>query len=220
MFIYIYPSIDFSICRFHVPFDNNSPIVKSDRDEICLLIVTCQLRRACHWKFITANKFAHGICSWQYNICHFIHFQPQSPTASRQLHNSPCHNKQMRVMLNLLNVITHLFHNVNGSLVKHICVGNLTIIGLDNGLSPGRRQAIIWTNDRILLIGPLGTNFSEILIGIQTFSFTKLHLKTSSAKWRLFCLGLNELTWSLFRKHSHDISHNAPVRMWYELYVV
>ena len=30
----------------------------------------------------------------------------------------------------------------------------------------GRRQAIIWTNTRILLIGPLGTNFSEILIKI------------------------------------------------------
>ena len=27
--------------------------------------------------------------------------------------------------------------------VTHICVGNLTIIGSDNGLSPGRRQAII-----------------------------------------------------------------------------
>ena len=39
----------------------------------------------------------------------------------------------------------------------------------------------------------LGPNFSEILIGIQPFSFKKLHLKTSSAKLRLFCLGLNEL---------------------------
>ena len=54
--------------------------------------------------------------------------------------------------------------------VTHICVGKLTTIGSDNGLSPGRRQAIIWTNDRILLIGPLGTNFSEILIAIETFS--------------------------------------------------
>ena len=78
--------------------------------------------------------------------------------------------------------------------VTHICVGNLTIIGSDNGLSPGRRQAIIWTNVGILLIGPLGTNFSEMLIEIHTFSFKKIHLKTSSAKWRLFCLGLNELT--------------------------
>ena len=77
--------------------------------------------------------------------------------------------------------------------LTHICVGNLTIIGSDNGLSPGRRQAIIWTNAWILLIGPLGTNFSEILIGIQTFSFKKMHLKMSSAKWRLFRLGLNVL---------------------------
>ena len=75
----------------------------------------------------------------------------------------------------------------------HICVGKLTIIGSDNGLSPGRRQAIIWTNAGILLIGPLGTNFNEILIGIQTFSFKKMHLNVSSAKWRPCCLGLNVL---------------------------
>ena len=78
--------------------------------------------------------------------------------------------------------------------VTHICVFNLTIIGSDNGLSPDRRQAIIRTNAGILLIGPLGTNFSEILIGIQTFSFKKMHLKMASAKWRPFCLGLNVLT--------------------------
>ena len=50
--------------------------------------------------------------------------------------------------------------------VTHICVNKLTMIGSDNGLSPGRRQAIIWTNAGILLIGPLGTNFSKILIEI------------------------------------------------------
>ena len=77
--------------------------------------------------------------------------------------------------------------------VTHICVGKLTIIGSDNGLSPGRRQAIIWTNAGILLIGPVGTNFNEILIGIQTFSFKKMHLKVSSAKWRPCCLGHNVL---------------------------
>ena len=38
----------------------------------------------------------------------------------------------------------------------HICVSNL-IIGSDNGLSPGRRHAIIWTNAGILLIRPWGT---------------------------------------------------------------
>ena len=78
--------------------------------------------------------------------------------------------------------------------VTHICVGNLTIIGSDNGMSPGRRQAIIGTKAGILLIGPWGTNFSEILIVILTFSFKKIHLKMSSAKWRPFCLGLNVLS--------------------------
>ena len=72
--------------------------------------------------------------------------------------------------------------------VTHICVRNLTIIGSDNGLLPDRRQAIIWTNAGILLIGPLGTNFSEILIEILTFSFKKMRLKVSSAKRRPFCL--------------------------------
>ena len=78
--------------------------------------------------------------------------------------------------------------------MKHVCVGNLTIIGPDNGLSPGRRQAIIWTNAGILLIGPWGTNISEILSETHTFSFNKMHLKMLSGKWRPFCLGLNVLT--------------------------
>ena len=78
--------------------------------------------------------------------------------------------------------------------VTHIRVGKLTIIGSDNSLSPGRRQAIIWTNAGILLIGPLETNFSEILSEIQSFSFKKMHLKMSSGKWRPYCLGLNVLT--------------------------
>ena len=71
----------------------------------------------------------------------------------------------------------------------HICVGKLTIVDSDNGLSPERRQAIIWTIARTLLIGPLVTNSSQIVIGIH-----EMHLKVSSAKCRPFCLGLNELT--------------------------
>ena len=77
--------------------------------------------------------------------------------------------------------------------VTHICVSKLTIFSSNNGLSPGRHQAIIWTNAGILLIGPLGTNFSEILIEIYSFSFKKMHLKMSSGKWRQSCLGLNVL---------------------------
>ena len=59
---------------------------------------------------------------------------------------------------------------------------------------PLRRQAIIWTNDGILLIRPLETNFSETLIKIPTFWFQKMHLKMSSGKWQPFRLGLNVLT--------------------------
>ena len=77
--------------------------------------------------------------------------------------------------------------------VTHTCVVTNTNIGSVNGLSPGRRQAIIWINAEILLIGPSATNISEILIEILTFSFKKMRLKVSSAKWRPFCLGLNVL---------------------------
>ena len=77
--------------------------------------------------------------------------------------------------------------------MTHDYVVKLAIIGSDNSLSPGRRKAIIWTNDGILITGPLGTNFSEILIEIYTFSFKKMHLKMSSGKCHSFCLGLNVL---------------------------
>ena len=86
--------------------------------------------------------------------------------------------------------------------VTHICVGTNTDIGSDTGLSPGRRQAIIWTNAGILLTGHLGTNFSEILSEILTFSFKKIHLKLSSGKWPPFCLGRNVLILS-FKWWSH-----------------
>ena len=57
--------------------------------------------------------------------------------------------------------------------MTHICVRKLTIIGSDNGLSPGRRQAIIWTDAGLLLIGTLGTNSSEILVEIYIFPLIK-----------------------------------------------
>ena len=79
--------------------------------------------------------------------------------------------------------------------MTHICVGNVTIIGADNGLPPSRRQAIIWTNAGILLMEPLGSSFSEILIEILKVSFKKMRFKVSSAKWRPFCLSLNVLNY-------------------------
>ena len=47
------------------------------------------------------------------------------------------------------------------------------IIGLHDGLSSVRHQAIIWTNAGLLSNETLGTNFSGILIEIQTFSLKR-----------------------------------------------
>ena len=78
----------------------------------------------------------------------------------------------------------------------------------------GRCQAIIWTNAGILLIGPLGTNFNEILIEINTFSSKKIHFKLSSGKWRPFCLDLNVLMilLSTFRESMHIYRKISNIR--------
>ena len=102
--------------------------------------------------------------------------------------------------------------------MTQICARNVTIIGSDNGLTPGRCQTIICTNTGILLIGPLGTNFSEILIGIQTFSFKKMPSKMSSAKWRPPCLGLDVLSfpsnWDVFGEHIFSIAQVGVAYMY------
>ena len=77
--------------------------------------------------------------------------------------------------------------------VTHICVSKLGNHWFRFGLSLDRCQAIIRTNAGILLIGPLGTNFTEILIKIYTFSFKKIHLIMMSRKWQPFCFRLNML---------------------------
>ena len=89
----------------------------------------------------------------------------------------------------MLQSVSHLVNSLSPS-DAYISVGNLTVIGSNNGLSPDRRQAIIWTNAAILSIRPLGRNFSEIVIEIYTFSLKKMHLKMLFGKWRPFCLGL------------------------------
>ena len=93
----------------------------------------------------------------------------------------------MYLLVYLSFPLTHLH------LAPHVCVNKIIIIGSDNGLSPDWHQVIIWTNAGILLIGPIGTNFSEILIRNQIFSL-KNALKISSAKWRPFCPGGDELS--------------------------
>ena len=71
------------------------------------------------------------------------------------------------------------------------------IIGSDNGLSPGWRQAIIWTNAGLLSIGIEETHFNEIQIEIQTFSFKKMYLKMLtglSLSVSMMCYPLNSVS--------------------------
>ena len=111
--------------------------------------------------------------------------------------------------------------------MTHICVCELTIIGSDNGLSSGRRQAIIRTNAGILLIGPLRTNTNETSIKIHTFSFNKIYLKLSSVKWRPFCPSLNVLIvfWAKPSTHSWGYHINAfaitvGIDFWYKSHLL
>ena len=66
------------------------------------------------------------------------------------------------------------FENAVYNMVICLRLDVLTIhnwIDLNSSQPPVRRHAITWNNAGILSIGPLGTNFSEIRIGILSFSF-------------------------------------------------
>ena len=73
-----------------------------------------------------------------------------------------------------LNVLTHWGR------VTHICIGKLIIIGSDNGLSPDRRQAIIWANARLLSIGP----WEHISMKISS-KYSNFHWRKCTSKCRL-----------------------------------
>ena len=88
--------------------------------------------------------------------------------------------------------------------VTHICVNQLNFIDLDNGLLPGRRQAITWVNAGILLIRLLGTKFSEISIEDHIFSFKKCiwicRLRNAIHFSRFQCIK------NISRKYAHSFS--------------
>ena len=123
-----------------------------------------------HWCFSARQPLASLMASWQPSWCGLI--------CPSNIIKSVVH-----MLVSVLLALTHW------GWVMHICVSKPIIIGSDNGLSPGRHQAIIGTNAEILLIGPLGTNISEILIKVHTF-----HSKNAfkmSGNWRPFSLDLN-----------------------------
>ena len=131
--------------------------------------------------------FYFGDCIVRFQLIQIIFLHIFFMVASRAQSRATMPLSQCQWLKVTHNTLTHW------SRVTHICVGKLHvfIIGSDNGLSPDRRQAIIWTNVGLLSIGPLRTYFSENLIKMQQFSLKKMHVKMSSAKWRLSCRSHN-----------------------------
>ena len=104
-------------------------------------------------------------------FCLSLHAKHHSDQYFSNLHGVTC---KTFVTPSIFSEHTRMISLTHWGRVTHICVGNIIIIGSDNGLSPGRRQAIIWNNAGILLIGTLGTNSSEILNEIHPFSLKKI----------------------------------------------
>ena len=79
--------------------------------------------------------------------------------------------------------------------VTHICVSKLTVIGSDNGMSPDRRQAIIWTNAEILLIGPFGTKFNRNSnIFVQENAFESVVCEMAAISSRPQCVKISTIS--------------------------
>ena len=115
------------------------------------------------WDWISFSDRQWDPISWQGTFKMNI-LKPGNVYASLNWVSCGSHNDLLLVQrCQGINLLTHWGR------VTHICVSTQTIIGSDNGLLPGWRQAIIWTNAGILLIGPLGTNFGEMLIKIHIF---------------------------------------------------
>ena len=77
-----------------------------------------------------------------------------------------------------------------------IAVACVSLLAASRGLACRGTALCLWEQGLLrgdtaglLSVGPLGSNFSEILIKIGNFSFTKIHLKMSSATWWPFCPG-------------------------------
>ena len=150
----------------------------------------------CHqWNMIWVPLY-NRCATWRVNLCyflfqslsHYVNYPEMSASSSVYPSDWQCwrHKKtavppKVGFMVTLFSDAVLLVKTHSGQ-VTHTCVSKLTIISSDNGLAPGRRQAIVWTNVGILLIGLLGTNFSEISIVIHTFSFKIIHLKMPSEK--------------------------------------
>ena len=121
---------------------------------------------------LSDQKTSHKIPDENSNALASLEWLRMSPSYGRHSFTL-CHNQEMNEQVISSDFIA-LEWLIHWSWVIDKCVSKLTIIGSDNGLSPGRHQAIIWTYAGISLIWTLGTKFSQILNEIHHYSFRKL----------------------------------------------
>ena len=126
------------------------------------------------------------VIKWKY----FPRYWPFVRGIHRSPVNSP-HKGQWRGALVFSLICTRINGWVNngeaGDLKCHRAHYDVTVMGM------------YWWPYFVAIVNSLkfmrtpGKNFSEILSEIQTFSFKKMHLKMSFAKWWQLCPGLNVL---------------------------
>ena len=149
--------------------------IKSTRRFVmhCLLSVSLSVLMGHIWPAWYINSYSSGLYSlWLLHL-------------GSELYNGA--NKNGAILKNIGNIERNLTHSGR---VMHICVSKLTIIASENGVSPGRHQAIIWTNAEILLIGHLVKTIKWNLKHNLYIFMQEMHFKMSSGKWRPQCVNL------------------------------
>ena len=82
----------------------------------------------------------------------------------------------------------------------------LIIISSDNGLSPGRRQAIIWPNDGLVLNGPLGKKLQLNFYINANICIQEIAFENVTCQMVAICLEPNVLThWDLDKMAAGDL---------------
>ena len=100
-------------------------------------------------------------------------------------------------------LLTHRSYLTHWGRVTHICVGNLTIIGSDNGLPPGRRQAITWTKCWNI-VNWIPRNKYQWHFNRNSYNFIQENaFENVVCEMASICLGLNLL------KHVNTVLHQA-----------
>ena len=132
---------------------------------------------------LLTDKHTSNAQRWKHNLRH----GGGNDCTMQNVRNTSCPLVDLYVLAHICNNLrchcypnTETSHLTHWDRVTHICIGDLTIVGSDNVLSPGERQAIIWTIIGILLIAPLRTNFDGFLIEIHIFWFRQAYLNMSS----------------------------------------